>query len=47
MAVSGRIKFLTVVINFRCADGAAPSKFVNVLLFFRATRCAARFGLVS
>jgi hypothetical protein len=28
MAVSGRIKFLTMVISFRCADGAAPSRLI-------------------
>ena len=47
MAVSWRIKFLTVVISIPCADGAAPSRFVHVLLLFRATRCAARLELVS
>src|ERR1051325_9419190 len=46
MAVSGRIKFLALVISFPCADSARFSRFVPILLRFRARPCAFRFGLV-
>ena len=40
MAVSGRIKFLIVVISFPCADGAAPSKVCPRLAFLsRNAKC--------